>query len=100
MKNPAYRRAYENHRLIKEVAIQVRAMREGAGMTQAQLASAIGSSQPVIARLERGTDQRAPRFDLLRRIGEALGKQLRLVFASPRRNAVLVEVENGDEARQ
>ncbi len=80
MENPVYRVAYENRRLIQEVAHAVRSMRESTGLTQQQLATAIDSSQPTIARLERGLDQRVPRWDLLRRIGLVLGKQLKWVF--------------------
>lgn len=97
IKNPVYRAAYENRRLIAEVAIAVRSLRESANLTQAQLAAQIRSSQPVIARLERGLDQRVPRFDLLRRIGEAVGKQLKWVFANPSESTALVEVEGGGE---
>lgn len=93
MARPAYRAAYENRRLIHEVAIAVRTMRESTGLTQQQLANAIDSSQPVIARLERGLDQRVPRFDLVRRIAEALGMRLRWVFAKPSKDATLVQIE-------
>jgi DNA-binding XRE family transcriptional regulator len=96
MKKPIYRAAYENRRLIQQVALKVRSMREGRGLTQEQLAKLIGSSQPTIARLERGLDQRVPRWDLLRRIGLALGKQLKWVFADPPEDSdgeELVEVQ-------
>lgn len=95
MASPVYRAAYENRRLIAEVALAVKSMRESAGLTQAQLAKAIGSSQPTIARLERGLDQRTPRWDLVRRIGLALGKQLKWVFANPKDDdGSLVEVQD------
>jgi transcriptional regulator with XRE-family HTH domain len=44
------------------------------------LAKRIGSSQPAIARLEKGLDRRTPQFDTLQRIAAALGRQLKLVF--------------------
>src|SRR5689334_9398522 len=77
-----FRVRFEQRRLVHEVAVAVRSMRMGAGVTQAQLAKAIGSSQPTIARLEKGLDQRTPRWDLLRRIALALNKQLKLSFVS------------------
>lgn len=99
--NPSYRAAYENRRLIHEVAIAVRGMREAARLTQEQLANAIGSSQPVIARLERGLDQRVPRFDLLRRIGLVLGKQLKWVFdEATEETTPLVEVAPPSKQRR
>jgi len=95
-----YRTAYENRRLIAEVAIAVKGMREGAGLTQQQLANAIGSSQPTIARLERGLDQRVPRFDLLQRIAWALNKQLKWVFADRAEGMPLVEVARTPRQRR
>jgi transcriptional regulator with XRE-family HTH domain len=94
MKDPVYRVAYETRRLIHEVALAVKSMRESAGLTQAQLAKAIGSSQPTIARLERGLDQRTPRWDLMKRIALALNKQLKWVFEDDtgNKNEPLVEV--------
>ena len=78
--SPEFRHHYEQRRLIHEVALAVRRMREEAGLTQVQLARAIGTSQPTIARLEKGLDPRTPRWDTLSRIAGALGKQLRLTF--------------------
>jgi len=95
-----YRETYENRRLIAEVAMAVKGMREGAGLTQQQLANAIGSSQPTIARLERGLDQRVPRWDLLRRIAWALNKQLKWVFAERSEGTPLVEVASSRRQRR
>jgi DNA-binding XRE family transcriptional regulator len=81
MADPEFAAAYRRRRLIHEVAIEVRRMREAAGMTQAELAKLVGTSQPTIARLERGQDTREPRWSVLDRIGMALGRQLSLVFA-------------------
>src|SRR5512133_3641937 len=78
--DPTFRQAFEQRRLVHEVAIVVRSMREQAGLTQAQLAKLVGVSQPMIARMERGLDQRTPRWETLRKVGLALGKQLKLSF--------------------
>lgn len=86
LQDPEFRHHFFQRRLIHEVAIAVRGMRASAGLTQAELAKRIGSSQPAIARLEKGLDQRTPQFDTLQRIAAALGRQLKLVFqpeASP-----------------
>ena len=94
LEDPELRHHFEQRRLIHEVALTVRGMREACGLTQAELAEMIGSSQPVIARLERGLDQRTPRWDTLHRIALALGKQLMLVFHDSRKKqAPLVEVK-------
>lgn len=80
LQKPSFAAAYERRRLIHEVALHVRAMREDAGLTQAGLAKLIESTQPTIARLEKGQDSRAPRWDMLSRIARALGRQMKIVF--------------------
>jgi transcriptional regulator with XRE-family HTH domain len=100
--DPEFAAAYGRRRLIQEVAIEVRRMREAAGLTQARLASLIGSSQPTLARLERGHDTRAPRWDLLNRIAMALNKQLQIVFrdaAAAENDDKLVVVERPRKRR-
>jgi predicted transcriptional regulator len=91
--DPEFRRAYEQRRFIQETAVAVRQLREEAGLSQAELAKRVGVSQPVIARLERGAEQRAPRFETLRRIGEVLGRKVELVFSEKKRKAPMVLVE-------
>src|SRR6266498_569034 len=91
--DPKVRHHFEQRRLVHEVAIAVRSMRMGAGLTQAQLAKRIGRTQPTIARLERGIDVRTPRWDTLQRIARALGRQLRLKFAASSDDEELVEVD-------
>src|SRR3989442_3868129 len=93
LSDPRVRHHCEQRRLVHEVAIAVRSMRTGAGLTQAQLAKRIGTSQPTIARLEKGLDVRTPRWDTLQRIASALGRQLRLKFAASGNGEELVEVE-------
>ncbi len=80
LKNPEFRFHYEQRKLVHEVAVAVRAMRKQAKMTQAQLATAVGVSQPMIAKIEKGLEQRTPRWEMLGKITIALGKQMRLSF--------------------
>lgn len=93
LQDPEFRHHFEQELLIHEVALAVRAMREDAGLTQAQLASLIGVKQPMIARVERGMDRRTPSWDVLRRVGRALGKQLVVGFVSSKRPVPLVQVD-------
>lgn len=93
LEDPEFRHAFEQRRLVHEVAIVVRGMREQAGLTQAQLAKLVGVSQPMIARMERGLDQRTPRWETLRKVGLALGKQLKLSFVEADGDEPLVEVD-------
>jgi len=51
LSDPRVRHHFEQRRIVHEVAVAVRGMRMGAGLTQAQLATRIGTSQPTIARL-------------------------------------------------
>src|SRR5712664_1744872 len=90
---------FGQRRLVHEVAIAVRSMRMGAGLTQAQLAKRVGTSQPTIARLEKGLDVRTPRWDTLQRIASALGRQLKLKFAASSGDDDFVEVEESKSAR-
>jgi ribosome-binding protein aMBF1 (putative translation factor) len=93
LRDPEFRHHLEQRRLVHEVAVVVRRMREQAGLTQAQLAGLVGTSQPMIARMERGLDQRTPRWETLRKVGLALGKQLKLSFVAADADEPLVEVD-------
>jgi transcriptional regulator with XRE-family HTH domain len=56
----------------------IRDARQIAGLSQAELAARLGSTQPVISRWERGQD--VPRVDTLGRILQACGFEADLVF--------------------
>jgi len=75
---------YRQAREAFELAERVRQARERVGLTQAELASRIGSTQPAVARLEAGGS--APSLATLRRIAAALGLDL-VVELRPRRVA-------------
>lgn len=79
--DPELREAIEQATLNAQVAELVYAARHQAGLTQRQLAARIGSTQPVIARLERA-DYEGHSLTMLRRIGEALGLRLEVRFVS------------------
>jgi HTH-type transcriptional regulator/antitoxin HipB len=70
----ARREGYRRAREAFEVAERVRRARERLGMTQAELASRTGSTQPAVARLEGGGV--TPSLATLRRIAGALGLEL------------------------
>lgn len=67
----------------------VRAMRLSAGLSQRQLASRAATSQPALARYERGTT--APSIPTLQRLATACGRQL-TVDAEPRPDPQDVEL--------
>lgn len=59
----------------------VREARRRAGLTQAELAQRVGTSQPAIARYERARSMTD--LDTLHRIAEACGLELRFELAKP-----------------
>ena len=60
-----------------DIAMQVVALREGAGLTQAEVADRTGIDQGDISRIERGAT--SPTARTLQRIAEALDADVRLV---------------------
>lgn len=78
MKEPEYRKAYnaleEEFALVKAVIDA----RNRAGLTQVQLARKMGTTQPVVARLEGG--QTRPSMRTLERLAKATGSRLLIRF--------------------
>ena len=81
----ARRTGYRRAREAFAIAERVREARERGGMTQAELAARIGSTQPALARLEAGGV--TPSLDMLHRIAEALGLELVVDLRAGRRSA-------------
>jgi ribosome-binding protein aMBF1 (putative translation factor) len=77
------RQGYRSAKEAFALAERVRAAREKLGITQAELAARIGSTQPAVARLEAGGV--SPSLDTLSRIADALGLELVVGFRAPRR---------------
>jgi predicted nucleotidyltransferase/DNA-binding XRE family transcriptional regulator len=61
---------------VTEAARLLREARQGAGISQAELARRAGISQPVVSAYERA--RRAPSFDMVRKLVEASGHGLRV----------------------
>ena len=80
---PARRDGYRRAKGAFELAERVRRAREKLGITQAELATRIGSTQPAVARLEGGGV--SPSFETLQRIADALGLELVVELRAPRR---------------
>jgi ribosome-binding protein aMBF1 (putative translation factor) len=71
---PAARSGYQRTKRAAELGEQIRALREAGGISQAELARRIGSTQPSIARLEAG--RVSPTLATLERVAAALGAEL------------------------
>ncbi len=67
-------RGYRSAKEASDLAERVRSAREKVGITQADLAARIGSTQPAVARLEAGGV--SPSLDTLSRIAAALDLEL------------------------
>jgi len=78
MKEPKYRKAYEALEEEFVLASAVMDVRNRAGLTQQELARKMGTTQPVIARLESGRSR--PSMRTLERLAEATGSRLLISF--------------------
>jgi len=83
---PARLKALEEARANEEVARKIRELRAKANLTQAQLASLVGTTASVICRLE-DADYEGHTLAMLRRIGAALQQQVEIRFVPVRKTA-------------
>lgn len=82
--SPEYRAAYARAGQAHAIGARVRNLREARGLSQAELARRMGTTQSVIARLELGGAE--PRFDTLERVARSLDSDL-IVELRPREAA-------------
>ncbi len=78
MKEPKYRKAYEALQEEFVLASAVIEARSRAGLTQQELARRMGTTQPVVARLESGGTR--PSMRTLERLAKATGSRLLISF--------------------
>ena len=76
-KSAAYRKTFERTLHQIDLALLVREMREDTGLTQAELAKRVGTTQSVIARLE-DAEYTGHSLTMLGRIAMACGVALKL----------------------
>ncbi len=74
-KDPKFRRMVEEEKLNARVAQMIYEARTSASLTQKELADLVGTTQPVIARLE-DADYEGHSLTMLRRIAAVLNKRL------------------------
>ena len=82
LKRPGYRKAYQDLEQEFTVAAALIAARARAGLTQAQVARRMRTTQTVIARLESGRAK--PSTRTLERFARATGTRLRISFEPAR----------------
>ena len=78
LKNPTFKKWYDYYGKQLEVAFAVNQLRKKKGISQAQLAKKIGTTQSNIARMEAGNQNFTT--DTLQEIAEALNKELKIEF--------------------
>jgi DNA-binding XRE family transcriptional regulator len=83
--DPGLWRRVEHEKFNMEVAQLIYDARTEARLTQKQLAELVGTTQPVIARLE-DADYNGHSLTMLRRIAEAVGRRVEVRLV-PRRKA-------------
>ncbi len=80
----ARRRAFAEECAHREVASRLYALRKRAGLSQAELARRVGTTQSVISRLE-DADYGGHSLALLQRIAAALERRVEIRFVARRR---------------
>ena len=85
-RNPARLNSLEEARANEDIARKIYELRNGAGLTQAQLGKLIGTTASVICRLE-DADYEGHSLATLRRIGAALNQRVEIRFVPIRRSA-------------
>ena len=85
LKDPAFAERFEKAGEAWEVALQIAALREKAGLSQKELARKLRTSQQQISRLESPSYE-GHSLSMLRRVAEALGATVRVVFESGARS--------------
>ncbi len=78
LKQPKYKKAYDALEEEFVLASVVMDVRNRAGLTQEELARKMGTTQPVVARLEGGGTR--PSMRTLERLAEATGSRLLIRF--------------------
>jgi len=78
--DPLFNEHFERELLINEVAKMIVQLRKGAKLTQKELADKAGTTQPVVARLESGSDERVPSLALLVKLARAGNAHLKIVL--------------------
>jgi transcriptional regulator with XRE-family HTH domain len=79
LKDPTFEARFKQAGEAWDVALQIAALREKAGLSQRDLAKLLGTSQQQISRLE-SPGYEGHSLSMLRRVAEALHSRVRVVF--------------------
>jgi transcriptional regulator with XRE-family HTH domain len=89
LKDSAFAKRFAEAGEAWEVALQLAALREEAGLSQKELAKKVGTSQQQISRLQSPSYERHS-LSMLRRVAEALGATIRVTLASHSAKGALI----------
>ena len=78
-KDPAFANLFQQANEDWDIALQLSALREKAGLTQADLARKLKTSQQQVSRLE-SVSYRGHSLRMLRKVAQALGAQVKVVL--------------------
>jgi len=81
LKNPEFRAHYEEERRALQLAVKVAKLREKKGLTQAEFARLMGTSQQAVSRIESGAYEGFT-LKTLEKIAEATGTRLKIDFVA------------------
>lgn len=96
LQDPAFATRFEQVGQAWEVALQIAALRQQAGLSQRELAKLLKTSQQQISRLESASYE-GHSLSMLRRVAEALHARVRVVF-EPIENGAGAHVAETSEA--
>lgn len=82
-KNTELQHLYEEEKLNHKIALVICRIREAQGLTQAELAKKVGTTQSVISRLE-DADYEGHSLTMLQRVASALERKLEVQMVHPR----------------
>jgi DNA-binding XRE family transcriptional regulator len=79
LKNPEFKKAFDEEEIYASLAIQAAKIRQKEGLTQADLAKRLHTTQQTVSRLE-DIHNRSYSLGTLIKLAHALGKRLKLEF--------------------
>jgi transcriptional regulator with XRE-family HTH domain len=94
MKDPAFAARFKHAGEAWDVALQITALREQAGLSQKDLAKILKTSQQQVSRLE-SPNYEGHSLSALRRVAEALHAKVRVVFEPEKKGAGMRIAETG-----
>ena len=93
LKDPDFAERFKRAGEAWDVALQIAALRERAGLTQRDLARKLKTSQQQISRLESPSYE-GHSLSMLRRVAEALGATVHVAFETTGQNAPMILSES------